>query len=100
MSFKKKNKIEEKCASKLLHWKNEIEKVKGARLLLNEVKEKQVGVHDDEEMRIDIDFSEETLKSYKFYGPNIFTYCQDLFVFIGKNVRALIDRRRCCRSFE
>lgn len=65
----------ENCESKLLHWKNEIEKVKGARLLLNEVKEKQVGGHDDEEMRIDIDFSEETLKSYKFYGPNIFTYC-------------------------
>ena len=65
--------------------------MKGARLLLNEVKEKQVGVHDDEEMRIDIDFSEETLKSYKFYGPIIFTYCQDLFVFGGKNVRALTD---------
>ena len=58
--------------------------MKGARLLLNEVKEKQVGVH-DEEMRIDIDFSEETLKSF------IFTYCQDLFVFGGKNVRALTD---------
>ena len=65
--------------------------MKGARLLLNEVKEKQVGVHDDEEMRIDIDFSEETLKSYKFYGPIIFTYCQDLLVFGGKNVRALTD---------
>lgn len=64
--------------------------MKGARLLLNKVKEKQVGVH-DEEMRIDIDLSEETLKSYKFYGPIIFTYCQDLFVFGGKNVRTLTD---------
>ena len=73
--------------------------MKGARLLLNEVKEKQVGVH-DEEMRIDIDFSEETLKSYKFYGPNIFTYCQDLFVFGGKNVRALTDEEVAVASNE
>ena len=69
-------------------------------MLLNEVKEKQVGVHDDEEMRIDIDFSEETLKSYKFYGPNIFTYCQDLFVFSGKNVRALTDEDVAAASNE
>ena len=74
--------------------------MKGARLLLNEVKEKQVGVHDDEEMRIDIDFSEETLKSYKFYGPIIFTYCQDLFVFGGKNVRALTDEDVATASNE
>lgn len=59
----------ENCESKLIHWKNEIEKVKGASLLLNEVKEKQGGVHDDEEMRVDIDFREETMKSYKFFGP-------------------------------
>ena len=67
--------------------------MKGARLLLNEVKEKQVGVH-DEEMRIDIDFSEETLKSF------IFTYCQDLFVFGGKNVRALTDEDVAAASNE
>ena len=73
--------------------------MKGARLLLNKVKEKQVGVH-DEEMRIDIDLSEETLKSYKFYGPIIFTYCQDLFVFGGKNVRALTDKDVAAASNE
>ena len=63
------------------------------------MKEKQVGVH-DEEMRIDIEFSEETLKSYKFNGPNIFTFCQDLFVFGGKNVRALTDEDVAAASNE
>ena len=77
-------KMGENCESKLLHWKNEIEKLKGARLLLNEVKEKQVGVHDDEEMRIDIDLSEETLKSYTFYGPNIFKYCQICLYLVAR----------------
>ena len=81
----------ENCESKLIHWKNEIEKVKGAGLLLNEVKEKQVGVHDDEEMRVDIDFREETLMSYKFFGPSIFTYCQELFAISGGNLNALTD---------
>ena len=78
----------ENCESKLIHWKNEIEKVKRAGLLLNEVKEKQVGVHDDEEMRVDIDFREETLKSF---GPSIFTYCQELFAISGGNLIALTD---------
>ena len=45
-------------------------------------------------MRIDIDFSEETLKSF------IFTYCQDLFVFGGKNVRALTDEDVAAASNE
>lgn len=81
----------ENCESKLIHWKNEIEKVKGASLLLNEVKEKQVGVHNDEEMRVDIDFREETMKSYKFFGPSIFTYCQELFAISGGNLNALTD---------
>ena len=65
--------------------------MKGASLLLNEVKEKQVGVHDDEEMRVDIDFREETMTSYKFYGPTIFTYCQELFAISGGNLNALTD---------
>ena len=81
----------ENCESKLIHWKNEIEKVKGASLLLNEVKERQVGVHDDEEMRVDIDFREETMKSYKFFGPSIFTYCQELFAISGGNLNTLTD---------
>ena len=81
----------ENCESKLIHWKNEIEKVKGASLLLNEVKEKQVGVHDDDEMRVDIDFREQTMKSYKFFAPSIFTYCQELFAITGGNLNALTD---------
>lgn len=87
----------ENCESKLLHWKNEIEKVKGARLLRNEVKEKQVGVH-DEEMHIDIDFSEETLKSQVLWAKHL--YILPRFVCIWWQECKGLDRRRCCRSFE
>ena len=90
-------KMGENCESKLLHWKNEIEKVKGARLLLNEVKEKQVGVH-DEEMHIDIDFSEETLKSQVLWAKHL--YILPRFVCIWWQECKGLDRRRCCRSFE
>ena len=44
------------CESKVGHWKREIEKAKVASLLLNEVREKQVGNHEDDVMRVDIDF--------------------------------------------
>ena len=42
-------------------------------------------------MRTDIDFSKDTLKSYKFYEPSIVTYCQDLFLLSGKDLRALTN---------
>jgi len=44
-------KMGESCESKVCHWKKEIEKVKVAGKLLNEVKEKQVGHHEDDIMR-------------------------------------------------
>ena len=57
-------KMGECCESKVGHWKREIEKAKVASLLLNEVREKQVGNHEDDVMRVDIDFSEETVRKY------------------------------------
>jgi len=65
----------ENCEAKLLHWKKEIEKVKGAALLLKEVKQKQVGHHEDEEMRVDVDFSARTIQTYQFYTPSVFEFC-------------------------
>ena len=55
----------ESCAAKVSHWKKEIEKVKVASLLLNEVREEQVGHHEDKVTRVDVDFLEETIKKYK-----------------------------------
>ena len=70
-------KISECCESKVGHWKREIEKAKVASLLLNEVREKQVGNHEDDVMRVDIDFSEETIRKYDFFEPVAFQFCQE-----------------------
>ena len=70
-------KMGECCASKVGHWKREIEKAKVASLLLNEVREKQVGNHEDDVMRVDIDFSEETIRKYDFFEPAAFQFCQE-----------------------
>ena len=70
-------KMGECCESKVGHWKREIEKAKVASLLLNEVREKQVGNHEDDVMRVDIDFSEETIRKYDFFEPAAFQFCQE-----------------------
>ena len=70
-------KMGECCESKVGHWKREIEKAKVARLLLNEVREKQVGNHRDDVMCVDIDCSEETIRKYDFFKPVAFQFCQE-----------------------
>ena len=70
-------KMGENCDSKVCHWKKEIEKVKVAGLLLNEVREKQFGNHYDEVMWVDIDFLEETIKEYNFFEPTAFKFCKE-----------------------
>lgn len=70
-------KISECCESKVGPWKREIEKAKVASLLLNEVREKQVGNHRDDVMRVDIDSSEETIRKYDFFQPVAFQFCQE-----------------------
>jgi len=84
-------KMGENCEAKVKHWKKEIETVKGASLLLKEVKDKQVGHHEDDEMRVDIDFSEENVKSYKFFEPNIFKYCQEQLSSCARDQDNLTD---------
>ena len=81
----------ENCEAKLFHWKNEIEKVKSGVLLLKEVERKQVGNHDDEEMRVDVDFSENTVQSYKFYTPSAFRCCEEQLYIDGCDLNALTD---------
>lgn len=56
----------ENCVAKVGHWKKETEKVKVGSLLLNEVREKQVGHHEDE-----------TIKKCKFFEPSTFKFCQE-----------------------
>ena len=61
----------------MCHWKKEIEKVKVASLLLNEVREKQVGHHEDKVMPMDVDFAEEAIKKYKLFELSTFKFCQE-----------------------
>ena len=84
-------KMGENCEAKLFHWKNEIEKVKGGALLLKEAEKKQVGNHEDEEMRVDVDFTENTVQSYAFYTPNAFRCCEEQFNTDGCDLNALTD---------
>ena len=70
-------KMGECCESKVGHWKREIEKAKVASLLLNEVRVKQVGNHRDDVMRVNIDFSEETIRKYDFFELVAFQFCQE-----------------------
>ena len=69
-------KMGECCESKVGHWKREIEKAKVASLLLNEVREKQVGNHEDDVMRVDIEFSEDSIRKYDYFEPAAFQFCQ------------------------
>ena len=84
-------KMGENCEATLFHLKNEIEKVKGGALLLKEAEKKQVGNHEDEEMRVDVDFTENTVQSYAFYTPNAFRCCEEQFNTDGCDLNALTD---------
>lgn len=84
-------KMGENCEAKLFHWKNKIEKVKGGVLLLKEVDKKQVGNHEDEEMPVDVDFSENTVRLYEFYTPSAFRCCEEQLNIDGCDLNALTD---------
>lgn len=56
-------KMGESSESKVCHWKKEIEKVNVESLLLNEVREKQVGHHEEEIVRAQIKFSDKPLRN-------------------------------------
>ncbi|CAB3997520.1 hypothetical protein AC249_AIPGENE16794 [Paramuricea clavata] len=72
--------IGENSEAKIYHWKKEIEKNALAKLLLDEVKKKQIGICDENDMMVDsvIDFSEETIMSYNHYKPHLFQFCASL----------------------
>ncbi len=56
--------------AKVQHWKKVIEKNVLSKLLLLEVRGKQIRMRDENDMMIDIviDFSEETIKKYDHYN--------------------------------
>ena len=70
----------ENCESKVSFWKKEIERNVCCKLLLEEVKKKQIGLLEDDDMEVDvtIDFSQETVKNYAGYDANVFKTCETL----------------------
>ena len=70
----------ENCESKVSFWKKEIERNMCCKLLLEEVKKKQIGLLEDDDMEVDvtIDFSQETVKNYAGYDANVFKTCETL----------------------
>lgn len=61
--------------------------------MLKEAEKKQVGNHEDEEMRVDVDFTENTVQSYAFYTlfTNAFRCCEEQFNTDGCDLNALTD---------
>ena len=65
--------------------------MKGAALLLKEVQQKQVGHDEDEEVRVDVDFSEETIQTYGYYIQSVFDYYKEQIEIGGCDLNALSD---------
>ena len=66
--------------SKVLIWKKSTEKILSAVLLFQEVKKNQVPEFEDDDMALDIEveFSDEMLKSYTNYDKSTFEFCTKL----------------------
>ena len=52
-------------------------------LLLKKVQQKQVGHHEDEEVRVDVDFSEDTIQTYGYYTQSVLDHCKEQFEIGG-----------------
>ena len=70
----------EHCEAKLNVWKKNIEKVVACQQLLMEVREKQVGLCEPNDMQLDlvIDFTEDNIKPYQYYEKSNFDDCNSL----------------------
>ena len=70
----------ENSEGKIQFWKKEIEEVTMAKKLLIEVREKQIGRREEDDMQLDnvINFSSELLKDYENYNETSFLKCTDL----------------------
>ena len=88
MIVEMQRKMGESCERKVLQWKSEIENNKKAKLLLDEVKEKQVCSlveENDMELEVEVDFSEESICKYTTYNAESYKHCKELLNAVKKD---------------
>lgn len=78
----------------VLEWKQDIETSKKKVLLLEEVKEIQIPVfnEDDMEVEVHVDFTKDTVSSYKHYSETIFQECQELLLTMCEELRSDLNQ--------
>ena len=71
-------------------WKEEIEKAKTSILLLEEVRDKQIPFYEEHDMEVDIsiEFTRETLSTYKHFTESAFSNCQKLLAQISDGINS------------
>ena len=86
-------KMGENCEAKALLWKKEVKRNVSCKRLFEEVREKQIGVLEDDDMDIDviIDFSEETIKGYSCYEAAAFKTCEVLLNSVRTSSEVFTD---------
>lgn len=84
-------KMVENYEAKLFHWKNKIKKMKRAALLLKEDEKNQIRNHKHKEMGVDVDFSEGSVQSYRFYTLSAFRFFKEQYNTATCDLNALTD---------
>lgn len=86
----------------ILEWKHDIETSKKKVLLLEEVKNIQIPVfsEDDMEVEVHVDFTRDTVSSYKYYSEIIFQECQELLLEMCKELDSDLNQDVLERSLQ
>ena len=75
-------------------WKEEIETAKTSILLLEEVRDKQIPSYEEHDMEVDIsiEFTRETLSTYKHFTESAFSNCQKLLAQISEEINSDLNQ--------
>ena len=86
----------------ILEWKHNIETSKKKVLLLEEVKNIQIPVfnEDDMEIEVHVNFTKDTVSSYKHYSETIFQEYQELLLRMCEELRSDLNQDVLDRSLH
>ena len=101
-SIRAQNRMGEGFDDDILEWKHDIETSKKKVLLLEEVKNVQIPVlnEDDMEVEVHVDFTKDTMSSYKHYSETIFQECQELLIGMCEELRSDLNQDVLERSLH
>lgn len=101
-SIRAQNRMGEGFDDDILEWKHDIETSKKKVLLLEEVKNIQIPVfnEDDMEAEVHVDFTKDTVSSYKHYLETIFQECQELLLRMCEELRSDLNQDVLERSLH